>query len=65
VRLEGLGKVKKCNDLIGYLTRDLSTCSIPSQPLRYRVPPPPPIMYTFTRIHNLPIIDRNNMFLKR
>jgi hypothetical protein len=28
VRLEGLGKLKKCNDLIGSLTCDLPACSI-------------------------------------
>jgi hypothetical protein len=32
VRLEGLGKFKKSNDLIGTRTRDLPACSIVSQP---------------------------------
>jgi hypothetical protein len=31
LRLEGLGKLKKSNDLIGTLTRDLSACSIVPQ----------------------------------
>jgi hypothetical protein len=32
VRLEGLGQLKKFNDLIGDQTRDLPTCSIVPQP---------------------------------
>jgi hypothetical protein len=28
VRLEGLGQLKKCNDLIGNRTRDLPACSM-------------------------------------
>jgi hypothetical protein len=32
VRLEGLCKLKKFNDLIGIRTRDLPACSIVSQP---------------------------------
>jgi hypothetical protein len=32
VRLEGLGKLKKSNDLIGNRTRDLLACSIMPQP---------------------------------
>jgi hypothetical protein len=32
VRLEGLGQLKKSNDLIGNRTRDLSACSIVLQP---------------------------------
>jgi hypothetical protein len=32
VRLEGLGQLKKSNDLIGYRTRDLPACSIVPQP---------------------------------
>jgi hypothetical protein len=31
VRLEGLGKLKKFNDLIGSQTRDLPACSIAPQ----------------------------------
>jgi hypothetical protein len=38
VRLEGSGKLKKSNDLIGTRTRDLPACSV-VPPLRYRVPP--------------------------
>jgi hypothetical protein len=37
VLLEGLGKLKKFNDLISNGTRDLWPCSIAPQPLRYRV----------------------------
>jgi hypothetical protein len=33
VRLEGLGKSKNSNDLIGNRTRDLPTCSILAQPI--------------------------------
>jgi hypothetical protein len=36
--LEGLGKLKKINDLIGNLTRDLPVSSIAPQPLHYREP---------------------------
>jgi hypothetical protein len=32
VRLEELGKVKKCNNLIGNRNRDLPACSIVPQP---------------------------------
>jgi hypothetical protein len=32
VRLEGLGNLKKCSDLIGNRTRDLPACSIVPQP---------------------------------
>jgi hypothetical protein len=32
VRLEELGNLKKCNDLIGTRTSDLSACSIAPQP---------------------------------
>jgi hypothetical protein len=32
VRLEGLGQLKKCNDLIGNHTRDLPACNIAPQP---------------------------------
>jgi hypothetical protein len=32
VQLEGLGKLKTFNDLIGTRNRDLSTCSIVPQP---------------------------------
>jgi hypothetical protein len=41
VRLEGLGKLgkfKKCIHLIGPRARDFPTCSVLSQPLRYRMP---------------------------
>jgi hypothetical protein len=47
VGLEGLGQLKKSNDIIGNRTRDLSACSIVPQ-LRYRVPQ----YNTYTR-HNL------------
>jgi hypothetical protein len=41
VRQEGLGKLKKkCNDLIGKRTHDLTSCNISPQPLLYRVPNP-------------------------
>jgi hypothetical protein len=32
MRLEGLGQLKKSNDLLGNGTRDLPTCSIVPQP---------------------------------
>jgi hypothetical protein len=32
VQLEGLDKLKKCNDFIGNQTRDLSSCSTVPQP---------------------------------
>jgi hypothetical protein len=32
MRLEGLGKLKKSNDLIGIRTRDLPACSVVPQP---------------------------------
>jgi hypothetical protein len=38
MRLEGLGKLNKSDDIIGSQTRDLPACSIVHQPLRYRVP---------------------------
>jgi hypothetical protein len=38
VRLEGLGQLKKSNDLIGDRTRDLPDCSIVPQQLCYCVP---------------------------
>jgi hypothetical protein len=38
VRLEGLSKLKRFIHLIEPWSRDLSACSILSQPLRYRVP---------------------------
>jgi hypothetical protein len=38
VRLEGLGKFKKSNDLLGNRIRNLSVCSTLPQPLRYRMP---------------------------
>jgi hypothetical protein len=37
LRLEGLGKLKKCNELIGSGTRDLPACSVVPQPLSYRM----------------------------
>jgi hypothetical protein len=37
VRLEGLRKLKKSNDLIGNQTRDLPTCSIVPQPTRWEM----------------------------
>jgi hypothetical protein len=36
VRLEGLGKLKKSNDIMGTRTCDLLACSIVPQPTRYR-----------------------------
>jgi hypothetical protein len=38
VLLEGLGKLKKLNCLIGSRTHYLPSCSIVPQPLRYRLP---------------------------
>jgi hypothetical protein len=38
VRLEGLDKLKKNNNLIGNRIRDLLACSIVAYQLRYRVP---------------------------
>jgi hypothetical protein len=35
VRLEGLGKLKKFNNFIGFRTCNLPACSIVLQPLRY------------------------------
>jgi hypothetical protein len=35
VRLEGLGQLKKSNDLIGNLTRDLPACSIVPEPTKF------------------------------
>jgi hypothetical protein len=40
VRLEGLGQLKKSNDLIGYRTRDLQACSIVPQPTTLPRAPP-------------------------
>jgi hypothetical protein len=38
VRLEGLGELQKCSDLIGKRTRDLPACSIAPQPILYVLP---------------------------
>jgi hypothetical protein len=47
VRLEGLGQLKKSNDLIGNRTRDLPTCSIVPQPTTL---PHAPLTWTMFKI---------------
>jgi hypothetical protein len=39
VQLEGLGQLKKCNDLIGTRTRDLSACNIAPRTTMLLCPP--------------------------
>jgi hypothetical protein len=48
MRLEGLGKLKKSNDLIGIRTRDLPACSVVPQPTTLPLDP---------RVSNGRIID--------
>jgi hypothetical protein len=51
MRLEGLGKLKKINDVIGTRTRDLPACSIAPQPSTLaRVP------YDNNRLEYFPVI---------
>jgi hypothetical protein len=58
VRLEGLGHLKKSNDLIGTRTRDLPVCSIVPQPTTL------PRAYECTE-ENLLIVIPVWLFLKR
>jgi hypothetical protein len=53
VRLEGLGKLKKSNDLIGTRSHDLPACSIVPQPTTLQRAPIYIYIYIYLYIYNM------------